>query len=511
MADGTVPLGSSKYEKRGVSVDVPTWDQKKCIQCNQCSLVCSHAAIRPFLLTDADVKKAPKGIKTLKANGKGLEKYQFSISISPLDCTGCGACIAACPAKEKAISFVNLETQDDQVKVWDYVAALPHKDNPMDKFSVKGSQFEQPLLEFSGACAGCGETPYAKLMTQLFGDRMYFANATGCTQAWGAASPSVPYTTNKDGRGPAWSNSLFENNAEFSLGMVLAVKQQRARLRMKLEELLNDKLSAAAKKAVNEYLKDSEDSDKSREVTDNLIAALEKIKDNKIVDDILHNKEHLAKKSMWMYGGDGWAYDIGFGGLDHVLASGEDVNILIVDTEVYSNTGGQSSKATPIGAVAQFAASGKKTAKKDLGLLAMSYGYVYVAQVALGANPAQLIKAMKEAESYPGPSVLIAYAPCINHGIVKGMSSAMEETKKAVEAGYWFLYRYDPRLKEAGKNPFQLDSKAPSMDYREFLMGEVRYASLLRTFPEEGEVLLKKAEEGAKEKYASYESMAKNN
>ncbi len=508
MADGTVPLGSSKYEKRGVSVDVPCWDQTKCIQCNQCSLVCSHAAIRPFLLTDAEVKKAPKGLKTLKALGKGFEKYQYAIGISPLDCTGCGACIQACLAKDKAISFVNLETQDDQVKVWDYVAELPHKENPMDKFSPKGSQFEEPLLEFSGACAGCGETPYAKLMTQLFGDRMYFANATGCTQAWGAASPSVPYTKDRNGRGPAWSNSLFENNAEFSLGMVLAVKQQRARLRMKLEELLATKVNAATKKAIEEYMKDSEDSGKSREVTDNLIAALEKVKDNEIVEDILHNREHLAKKSMWMYGGDGWAYDIGFGGLDHVLASGEDVNILIVDTEVYSNTGGQSSKATPIGAVAQFAASGKKTAKKDLGLLAMSYGYVYVAQVALGANPAQLIKAMKDAESYPGPSVLIAYAPCINHGIVKGMSSAMEESKKAVEAGYWYLYRYDPRLKDAGKNPFQLDSKAPSMDYREFLMGEVRYASLLRTFPEEGEELLKKAEVGAKEKYASYKAMA---
>ncbi len=508
MADGTVPLGTSKYEKRGVSVDVPSWDQTKCIQCNQCSLVCSHAAIRPFLLTEDEAAKAPEAMKTLQANGKGMENYKFAIQVSPLDCTGCGACIAACPAKEKAISFSQLDQEMPQAEAWDYAVSLPVKENPMDKFTVKGSQFEQPLLEFSGACAGCGETPYAKLMTQLFGDRMYFANATGCTQAWGAASPSVPYTTNKDGRGPAWSNSLFENNAEFSLGMCLAVKQQRERLVMKLEKVLNETSDANLKTAIENYFKDGNDSEKSRAAADALIEAMNNTSfKSEDLDDVMHNQDHLAKKSMWMYGGDGWAYDIGFGGLDHVLASGEDVNILIVDTEVYSNTGGQSSKATPIGAVAQFAASGKKTAKKDLGMLAMAYGYVYVAQVALGANPAQLIKAMKEAEAYKGPSILIAYAPCINHGIVKGMSSAMEETKKAVEAGYWFLYRYNPDLKEEGKNPFILDSKKPEMDYREFLMGEVRYASLLRTFPESGEILLQEAEKGAKEKYESYRAM----
>jgi pyruvate-ferredoxin/flavodoxin oxidoreductase len=507
--DGTVPLGTSKFEKRGVSVDVPVWDQTKCIQCNQCSLVCPHACVRPFLLTDEEVQNAPEGYKNVQATGKGMEQYKFAITISPLDCTGCGSCIKACPVD--ALSFTGLDTQDKEIKCWDYAVKLPHKENPMDKFTVKGSQFEQPLLEFSGACAGCGETTYAKLMTQLFGDRMYFANATGCTQAWGAACPSVPYTTNHEGKGPAWSNSLFENNAEFSLGMVLAVKQQRERMAMQIEHLKEEigNTDAALTKAIDEYMEKKDCMDCTMKVSDELVKALEAsdVK-SEYKDFILHNKEHLSKKSMWMYGGDGWAYDIGYGGLDHVLASGEDVNILIVDTEVYSNTGGQSSKATPVGAVAQFAASGKKTAKKDLGMLAMAYGYVYVAQVALGANPAQLIKAMKEAEEYHGPSIIIAYAPCINHGIVKGMSTAMEESKKAVEAGYWFLYRYNPLLKEEGKNPFILDSKEPKADYREFLMGEVRYASLLRTFPESGEKLLQQAEAGAKEKYQSYKEMA---
>ena len=511
-ADGTVPLGSSKFEKRGVAVDVPVWDSTKCIQCNQCSLVCPHACIRPFLLNEEEVKAAPEGYKMLDANGKGMEQYKFAITISPLDCTGCGSCIASCPAKEKALSFISLESQDQEVANWDYAMSLSVKENPMDKFTVKGSQFEQPLLEFSGACAGCGETPYAKLMTQLFGDRMYFANATGCTQAWGAACPSVPYTTNKDGKGPAWSNSLFENNAEFSLGMCLAVKQQRERLTMQIEHLreeLDPSKDAALLQAMDDYLKNKDCMDLTVKVSEELVKALENSSvTSEYKDYILHNKEHLSKKSMWMYGGDGWAYDIGFGGLDHVLASGEDVNILIVDTEVYSNTGGQSSKATPVGAVAQFAASGKKTAKKDLGMLAMAYGYVYVAQVALGANPAQLIKAMKEAENYHGPSIIIAYAPCINHGIVKGMSTAMEESKRAVEAGYWFLYRYNPLLKEEGKNPFILDSKEPKENYRDFLMGEVRYASLLRTFPESGEELLQRAEKGAKEKYQSYKELA---
>ncbi|MBE5906718.1 MAG: pyruvate:ferredoxin (flavodoxin) oxidoreductase, partial [Lachnospiraceae bacterium] len=361
--DGTVPLGTSKFEKRGVSVDVPVWDQTKCIQCNQCSLVCPHACVRPFLLTEEEAKNAPEGYKSLQATGKGMEDYKFAITISPLDCTGCGSCIKSCPVD--ALSFTSLESQDAEVKNWDYAVKLPHKENPMDKFTVKGSQFEQPLLEFSGACAGCGETTYAKLMTQLFGDRMYFANATGCTQAWGAACPSVPYTTNQDGRGPAWSNSLFENNAEFSLGMVLAVKQQRERLAMQIQHLKEEigSSDAALTKAIDEYLEKKECMDCTMKVSDELVKALEAsdVK-SEYKDFVLQNKEHLSKKSMWMYGGDGWAYDIGYGGLDHVLASGEDVNILIVDTEVYSNTGGQSSKATPVGAVAQFAASGKKTA-----------------------------------------------------------------------------------------------------------------------------------------------------
>ena len=509
--DGTVPLGTSKYEKRGVSVDVPVWNPTKCIQCNQCSYVCPHASVRPFLLNEEEAKNAPKGYKYVPAKGKDMEQYQFSIQVSPLDCTGCGSCIQVCPAPEKALEFASLESQRHEADNWDYAVSLSYKENPMNKFTVKGSQFEQPLLEFSGACAGCGETPYAKLMTQLFGDRLYFANATGCTQAWGAACPSVPYTTNKDGRGPAWSNSLFENNAEFSLGMCLAVQQQRKRLVAKIEAFRATTQDEAVKAAIDAYLAGMDDTDLTREVSDALVAALEANNEADANRDyILNNKEHLSKKSMWMYGGDGWAYDIGFGGLDHVLASGEDVNILIVDTEVYSNTGGQSSKATPVGAVAQFAASGKKTAKKDLGLLAMSYGYVYVAQVAMGADQAQLIKAMKEAEAYKGPSIIIAYAPCINHGIVKGMGCAQEEAKRAVEAGYWFLYRYNPELKEQGKNPFTLDSKEPSKDFREFLMGEVRYASLLRAFPESGEKLLQQAETGSKEKYLSYKTMAED-
>lgn len=512
--DGTVPLGTSKYEKRGVSVEVPVWDQTKCIQCNQCSYVCPHAAIRPFLLTEEERKNAPQSYKSMKANGKGMENYEFSIQISPLDCTGCGSCIQTCPAKEKALHFASLESQTQECENWDYAVGLSFKENPMDKFTVKGSQFEQPLLEFSGACAGCGETAYAKLMTQLFGDRLYFANATGCTQAWGAACPSVPYTTNKDGRGPAWSNSLFENNAEFSLGMCLAVQQQRQRLHEKIEQLYQIHSNKEVDDALLNWLNENENSEKTRKVSDEVIHILSSLELKEEAQEyknyILHNKEHLAKKSMWMYGGDGWAYDIGFGGLDHVLASGEDVNILVVDTEVYSNTGGQSSKATPIGAVAQFAASGKKTAKKDLGLFAMSYGYVYVAQVALGANQAQLIKAMKEAESYKGPSLIIAYAPCINHGIVKGMGCAQEEAKRAVDAGYWFLYRYHPQLKAEGKNPFTLDSKEPKNNFRDFLMGEVRYSSLLRSFPESGEELLKHAEQNAKEKYETYKGLSQN-
>lgn len=514
MEDGTVPLGTSKYEKRGIATDVPVWNVDNCIQCNQCSYVCPHAAIRPFLLTEEEVASAPESYKTKKATGKGLEKFAYRMQVDSLDCTGCGTCLQVCPAKEKALTFDSLESQLGEMKNWDYSLELSHKENPVDKFSVKGSQFEQPLLEFSGACAGCGETAYMKLMTQLFGDRMYLANATGCTQAWGAAAPCVPYTTNKDGHGPAWSNSLFENNAEFSLGMCLSVKQQRDRLAMKLEQLMNLTNDAALKAALGEWFAKIDDKVESKEISRKLVAALLTAnltgEEKSLKDYALMNKEHLVKKSMWMYGGDGWAYDIGYGGLDHVLASGEDVNILIVDTEVYSNTGGQSSKATPLGAVAQFAASGKKIQKKDLGLISMAYGYVYVAQVAMGANQAQLIKALKEAEEYNGPSIIIAYAPCISHGLVKGMGSSQLESKNAVEAGYWHLYRYNPMLSEAGQNPFLLDSKEPTADFKEFLMGEVRYSSLKRTFPEQAEELFEEASKKAKEKYETYRRLASN-
>ena len=511
--DGTVPLGTSAYEKRGVAIDVPEWDATKCVQCNQCSYVCPHAAIRPFLLTEEEAANAPESYTVLDANGAGdIKQYKFRIQVDPLDCQGCGVCVTACPVPTKALTMKPLDTQMGEQPNWDYSLTLSDKKNPMDKFSVKGSQFEQPLLEFSGACAGCGETAYAKLMTQLYGDRMYLANATGCTQAWGAAAPCVPYTTNKEGWGPAWSNSLFENNAQFSVGMVLAVEQQRDRITMKVKDLLAQTDDTNLETAALTWLENWDDGDRSKADSRALIAAVEALNAEgeaaELKKYILDNSEHLTKKSMWMYGGDGWAYDIGYGGLDHVLASGRDVNILIVDTEVYSNTGGQSSKATPIGAVAQFAAGGKPTVKKDLGGLAMSYGYVYVAQVALGADPNQLIKALKEAEAYKGPSLVIAYAPCINHGISKGMANSQLEAKLAVQSGYWTLYRYNPELKKQGKNPFTLDSKEPTMDLNEFLMGEVRYASLVRTFPETAEVLLKEAAVNAKEKYAAYKKMA---
>ena len=510
--DGTVPLGTSKYEKRGTAVDVPEWDPDKCLQCNQCSYVCPHAAVRPFLVSAAEAENAPEGFKTKKATGKGLEEYTYRIQVSPLDCLGCGACVQVCPAKEKALTMKPLDSQAAEIENWNYAVKLSKKKNPLAKNTVKGSQFETPLLEFSGACAGCGETPYAKLMTQMFGDRMVIANATGCTQAWGAALPCVPYTTNEKGFGPAFSNSLFENNAEFSLGMCLAVTQQRERVAGVVKELKENGVDASLSAAIDAWFDAYNDGDKTMEVSENLVKALEAAEltgeqaDRKA--DILNNKEHLSKKSMWMYGGDGWAYDIGFGGLDHVLASGTDVNILVVDTEVYSNTGGQASKATQIGAVAQFAASGKKTKKKDLGLMAMQYGYCYVAQVAMGANPAQLAKVLKEAEEFKGPSLIIAYAPCINHGLVKGMGCAQQEAKEAVAAGYWNLYHYNPDLKKEGKNPFVLDSKEPTLNLRDFLMGEVRFSALTRTFPEEAEKLLAEAELDAKEKYQEYKKLA---
>jgi pyruvate-ferredoxin/flavodoxin oxidoreductase len=509
--DGTVPLGTSKYEKRGTAVEVPQWDPEKCIQCNWCSYYCPHAAIRPFLLTEEERRSAPRGYRTAEAKGKQLAGLEFRIQTDPLDCTGCGSCAQVCPAPEKAIEMVPLEAQLSEQKNWDYSLLLPPKENRLDKFTVKGSQFEQPLLEFSGACAGCGETPYMKLMTQLFGDRMVIANATGCTQAWGAAAPCVPYTKDRLGHGPAFSNSLFENNAEFSLGMCLANLQRRERLAMTAKELMEKTGNASVRSALKKWLDGYDRSDGTRERAAEAAAAVKADSqpgDAGLCAEVLKARDQLVKKSMWMYGGDGWAYDIGFGGLDHVLSLGLDVNILIVDTEVYSNTGGQASKATPAGAVAQFAASGKKVGRKDLGAIFMTYGNIYVAQVAMGANPNQLVRVLREAEEYPGPSVIIAYAPCISHGIVKGMAYAQPESKLAVESGFWVLYHYNPQYRKQGKNPFVLDSRAPSVPLRNFLNGEVRFAALKRTFPEHAEELTQKAEIDAADKYRTYRRLA---
>lgn len=510
--DGTVPLGTSAYEKRGIAVDVPVWNIDNCIQCNQCSFVCPHAAIRPFLANEEETKNAPEGFKLKKAVGKGFENLNYRIQVDVLDCTGCGVCAENCPDKGKALKMEPAETQQQEMDNWYYGLSLSKKENPSNINTVKGSQFEKPLLEFSGACAGCGETPYAKVITQLYGDRMYLASATGCLQAWGAAAPCVPYTTNSDGHGPAWSNSLFENNAEFSLGMCLAVKQQRENLKSKLEKILDLTEDKLVKAAIKEWSDNYNNGKTSKVLSRKLIASLENLKIDgelkELADEIFNNKEHLVKKSMWMYGGDGWAYDIGFGGLDHVLSSGEDVNVIVLDTEVYSNTGGQSSKATPLGAVAQFAASGKRIQKKDLGMIAMSYGHVYVAQVAMGANQSQFLKAVEEAENYPGPALIIAYAPCISHGLKGGMSTSQLEQKRAVEAGYWHLYRHNPMLKDKGENPFVLDSKEPTGNFKEFLLGEVRYSSLQRTFPEAAEELFEAAEKYAREKYEKYKKLA---
>ncbi|MGB9781054.1 pyruvate:ferredoxin (flavodoxin) oxidoreductase [Caldanaerobacter sp.] len=511
--DGSFPPGTTAYEKRGIAVDVPEWLPENCIQCNQCAFVCPHAVIRPFLLTEEELKKAPEGFKAKKAIGKGFEGLYYTIQISVLDCTGCGVCVNECPAKEKALVMKPLETQMHETKNWDYAISLPPKPNPMSKETVKGSQFEQPLLEFSGACAGCGETPYVKLITQLFGDRMMIANATGCSSIWGASAPSMPYTVNHEGKGPAWANSLFEDNAEFGLGMVLAVKQQRTKLAEIVKELLEQNITTELKEALTFWLDNMMDGEKSKEASKKLLPILEnyKAEDEKVktlINEILERKDYLVKKSQWIIGGDGWAYDIGYGGLDHVLATGEDVNILVLDTEVYSNTGGQSSKATPLGAVAQFAAAGKPLIKKDLGRMAMTYGYVYVAQVAMGASQTQLMKALIEAERYPGPSLIIAYAPCIAHGI--DMSESQIEQKRAVESGYWILYRYNPLLKKEGKNPFILDSKPPKLSFQEFLRREVRFTALERTFPERAKELFEEAEKAAMERYKIYEKMAKD-
>ena len=513
--DGTAPNGSAAYEKRGIAVDVPEWNPENCIQCNRCAIVCPHAVIRPVAMTADELAKAPEGTKSLPM--MGLKDLNFVMTVSTLDCTGCGACAQVCPGKKgaKALTMQSIDSQRPKQAVFDYALTLEDKPEVHEKFkftTVKGSQFKQPLLEFSGACAGCGETPYAKLVTQLFGDRMFIANATGCSSIWGASAPATPYTKNKKGYGPAWQNSLFEDNAEFGLGMALGQKAIRNRLIEYVEGIQKDTDSADLKTACQNYLDTVTDSTSSRPATDALIAELEKntedAKVGELVKKTLVDKDELAKKSMWIFGGDGWAYEIGFGGLDHVIASGENVNILVFDTEVYSNTGGQASKATPVGSVAQFAAAGKAVKKKDLAAIAMSYGYVYVAQCAMGADNNQVLKAMVEAESYNGPSLVICYAPCINHGIKGGMGIAQLEEKKAVEAGYWNIFRYDPRLADEGKNPFMLDGKAPSASYRDFIMGEVRYNSLTRSFPERAEKLFEKAEKVAADKYAHLEKLA---
>ncbi|MCR5053372.1 MAG: 4Fe-4S dicluster domain-containing protein, partial [Lachnospiraceae bacterium] len=499
--DGSTPSGTAAFEKRGVATDVPVWDVTKCIQCNQCSYVCPHAAIRPVALTADEAAKAPEGMPMKDMTG--MPEYKFAITVSAFDCTGCGSCANVCPDKVQALSMKSFEENEDEQKYFDYAVTLPDKEDVIEKFklaSVKGSQFRQPLLEFSGACGGCGETPYAKLLTQLFGDRMYIANATGCSSIWGNSSPSTPYTVNKQGHGPAWSNSLFEDAAEFGYGMLLGTKAVRERLKEQLDTLCESTSSADVKAAVKEWNDTYARGVENGPATDKLIKALES-EGSAAAKDILKEKDFLSKKSQWIFGGDGWAYDIGFGGLDHVLASGRDVNIMVYDTEVYSNTGGQSSKSTPTGAVAQFAAGGKETKKKDLAGIAMSYGYVYVAHIAMGADMNQCVKAMAEAEAYPGPSLIIAYAPCINHGIKKGMSKAQTEEKLAVEAGYWFNFRYNPALKAEGKDAFSLDSKAPTGDFQEFIKGENRYASLMKVDKDRAAELFAKTEQDYKDRY----------
>ncbi len=510
--DGTFPAGTTAYEKRGIAVNIPEWQVDNCIQCNQCAYVCPHAAIRPFLLDEKELAGAPEGTVSKKANGKGFDGLQYKIQISALDCTGCGNCADVCPAKTKALVMKPLETQREEATRWDYmVENVSIKDTISPKAqNVKSSQFAQPLFEFSGACAGCGETPYIKLITQLYGDRMMIANATGCSSIYGGSAPATPYCKNSEGKGPAWGNSLFEDNAEYGLGMATGVNKLRDRIERLMSENL-DAVGADTKAAFEAWLENKENGDKTNEVSKAVLTALEG-ESAPVAKEILALKDYLVKKSVWIFGGDGWAYDIGYGGVDHVLASGQDVNILVMDTEVYSNTGGQASKSTPVGAVAKFAASGKRIRKKDLGLMASTYGYVYVAQVAMGANQAQYFKALKEAEAYPGPSLIIAYAPCINHGLRSGMGASQSEAKKAVECGYWHLYRYNPQLEDEGKNPFVYDSKEPQWDlFQQFLKGEVRYTALLKSFPEEATELFKAAEDNAKWRYSTYQRLANLN
>lgn len=513
--DGSYPIGTTQYEKRGIAVNLPKWISSNCIQCNQCAFVCPHAVIRPYLVKKDAAKDAPEGLQLLEAKGKGFEDYMYKIQISPLDCTGCGSCASVCPSKEKSLVMTPFEERVEiEVPRYEFLHKQPIVDDLMDKYNLKGSQFQQPLVEFSGACAGCGETPYIKLITQWYGDRMIIANATGCTSIWGGYAPVCPYTTNKEGKGPAWANSLFEDNAEYGLGMNLAVTQ----LRLKLAQLIQDAkgfgcVSNELKEAFEGWLEKGHRAEESIHFGNSIRRfikdAVSKASGNEksVLEEIIEKSDYLVKKSIWIIGGDGWAYDIGFGGLDHVIASGQDINIIVVDTEVYSNTGGQSSKASQIGQVAKFAFSGKEQRKKDLGLMAMSYGYVYVASCSIGANKNQYIKALKEAEEYPGPSLLICYAPCINHGI--NMAHSINEEKLAVECGYWPLYRYNPNLKDEGKNPFVFESKEPNGTFQDFLKSEVRFSSLMKLFPDKAKELFAKAEKDMKERYSYYSKLAK--
>ena len=509
--DGTLEHGTANYEKRGIAVEVPEWQPDMCIQCNQCAYVCPHAAIRPFLIDEKEMAAAPQGMPTIKALGRGFDNLQYKIQVSPLDCTGCTACVDVCPApKGKAIVMKLIESQIErhEVEYSDYLYnEVSYKDHIMGKNTVKGSQFAKPLFEFSGACAGCGETTYIKLVTQLFGERMLIANATGCSSIYGASAPSTPYTKNSCGEGPAWASSLFEDNAEYGYGMFQATETIRHRMAKMMIECENEVSSELAALFL-EWRENISDGEKTTELRNEIVPLLEK-ETGKTAKELLELKQYLVKKSVWMFGGDGWAYDIGFGGIDHVLASGDDVNMLILDTEVYSNTGGQSSKASPAGALAKFASSGKPVKKKDLAAILMTYGNIYVSRVSMGANQNQTLKAIREAESYPGPSIIIAYSPCIAHGIKEGMGRGQHEEKLATEVGYWPILRYDPRLAEKGKNPLQLDSKDPAWDkYENFLKGESRYSALLSEFPERAKELFELNLKNAKETWNYYKRMA---
>ncbi len=508
-ASGAIPSGTAEFEKRDVAVRVPNWIPENCIQCNICSYVCPHAVIRPAVMDREERKNAPSGM--VSKDMPKLEEYQFSITVSVLDCTGCGTCAACCPAKTKALVMEPTEEHYEMQEYFNYGRKVKEKEELVEKFgpaSVKGSQFKQPLLEFHGACAGCGETAYAKLLTQLYGDRMYIANATGCSSIWGNSSPSTPYTVNAKGRGPAWSNSLFEDAAEFGFGMLLSEESIKNSLKRKTQELVEQTGVESVKQAAQEWLKTYANGRENQKAAERFIGALMEC-DCQLAGEILEKKEFLSKKSKWIFGGDGWAYDIGFGGLDHVLASGRDINVFVFDTEVYSNTGGQASKSTPLGAIAQFAAGGKEIRKKDLASMAMSYGYVYVAQIAMGADYNQCVRAITEAEAYPGPSLILAYAPCINQGIKSGMQMAQEEEKLAVQAGYYHLFRYQPAIGAMEEATFHLDSKEPKGDFFEFLNGEVRFNALVRSNPNRARELFERAKKDAEEKYARLQAKVK--